>query len=143
MTFTITKPGIYDEEWRAVVGYTGYEVSNFGRVRSLDRVIPYFHPINGDIHRHHHGTMLRPGTMKSGHLLVVLGKGNNALVHHLVLEAFVGPAPEGMECRHWDGDPANNHADNLIWGTRAENVADMLRHGTHRWQKWHNGRRAA
>jgi hypothetical protein len=35
-----------------------------------------------------------------------------------------------MECRHLDGDPANNHIDNLCWGTRSQNVYDAIRHGT-------------
>jgi hypothetical protein len=52
-------------------------------------------------------------------------------IHRLVLEAFVGPCPEGMECRHHpDRDPANNRLENLRWGTRTENVADMKRDGT-------------
>ncbi len=51
-------------------------------------------------------------------------------VHRLVLEAFVGPCPEGMECRHLDGDRTNNRLENLAWGTRKENTADSMRHGT-------------
>lgn len=48
----------------------------------------------------------------------------------LVLLAFVGPRPVGMECCHWDGDPSNNHLYNLRWDTRKGNVADSIRHGT-------------
>lgn len=51
-------------------------------------------------------------------------------IHKLVLETFVGPRPEGMECRHLDGNPANNQLDNLAWGTPVENAADRTRHGT-------------
>lgn len=58
------------------------------------------------------------------------GKPRPFAVHALVLEAFVGPRPEGMECRHLDGDPTNNALANLAWGTRAENIADKRRHGT-------------
>jgi len=43
-----------------------------------------------------------------------------------VLEAFVGPAPEGHEGLHGDGDPANNRLDNLRWGTRSENNIDVF-----------------
>jgi len=49
----------------------------------------------------------------------------------MVLEAFVGPCPEGMECCHRDGNPANNHVGNLYWGTRSENLYDAVRHGAH------------
>jgi hypothetical protein len=64
-----------------------------------------------------------------GHLQVFMGKNYRRPVHQLVLEAFVGPCPEGMGCRHLDGDPSNNHVENLAWGTQKENVADMIRHG--------------
>jgi hypothetical protein len=47
-------------------------------------------------------------------------------VHHLVLEAFVGPCPEGMECLHGDDIPDNNILSNLQWGTRLANVANMI-----------------
>src|SRR4051812_17537545 len=52
------------------------------------------------------------------------------LLHHLVLRAFVGPCPPGMECRHLDGDPTNNRLDNLAWGTPKQNSEDKIRHGT-------------
>lgn len=129
------------EEWRAVVGFEGsYEVSNHGRVRSLDRAIPYqkIDQYSGRliaVTKHMKGKVLRPGTMKSGHQFIVLGRGNGFCVHALVLTAFKGPCPEGMECCHGDGDPANNHIDNLRWDTRLANVHDMMRHGTHRTQK--------
>lgn len=51
-------------------------------------------------------------------------------IHQLVTEAFVGPRPTGSEVRHLDGNPANNRASNLAWGTRRENMADARRHGT-------------
>lgn len=51
-------------------------------------------------------------------------------VHRLVLEAFVGPCPEGMEACHNDGDTTNNRLDNLRWDTRKGNHADRKKHGT-------------
>lgn len=51
-------------------------------------------------------------------------------VHHLVLEAFIGPRPHGMEALHADGTRTNNSLSNLRWGTRSENVGDMMAHGT-------------
>jgi hypothetical protein len=51
-------------------------------------------------------------------------------VHRLVLEAFIGPCPKGMECRHIDGKPTNNRLENLAWGTRKENIQDKLLHKT-------------
>jgi hypothetical protein len=66
----------------------------------------------------------------SGYIGITMAGRRRRLVHRLVLEAFVGPCPEGMLTRHLDGDPANNHLDNLRWGTPAENFADSVRHGT-------------
>jgi hypothetical protein len=48
-----------------------------------------------------------------------------------VMLAFVGPCPEGMETRHLDGDPANNHRSNLKYGTRSQQRHDDVRHGRH------------
>lgn len=47
-----------------------------------------------------------------------------------MLEAFVGPCPDGMECCHEDGNPGNNALSNLRWGTTRDNQADRVRHGT-------------
>lgn len=51
-------------------------------------------------------------------------------VHKIVMLAFVGERPEGMETRHLDGDPTNNCLSNLAYGTAVENAQDQLRHGT-------------
>lgn len=51
-------------------------------------------------------------------------------IHHLVLLAFVGPRPEGMETRHLDGNKTNNDLKNLRYGTCKENYNDRRRHGT-------------
>lgn len=51
-------------------------------------------------------------------------------VHALVLEAFVGPCPDGMECCHNDGDATNNKLTNLRWDTPKANSEDARKHGT-------------
>ncbi len=122
------------ERWLPVVGFEeGYEVSDLGSVRSLDRLQVYEGVRCGKtvrIERHLRGKLLRPGTVKSGHQIVILGRGNPKLVHSLVLTAFVGPRPAGHDSCHNDGNPANNSLGNLRWGTRSENVRDAMRHGT-------------
>lgn len=86
---------------------------------------------NEDKHWHQRaGRVLRPGRMPQGHQSVVLTKkGGSHCVHALVLAAFVGPRPPGMDVRHLDGNPANNLLENLAYGTRSENCMDALRHG--------------
>jgi len=49
----------------------------------------------------------------------------------LVATAFHGPCPDGQQCRHLNGDPADNRSDNLKWGTPSEQAHDKVRHGTH------------
>jgi hypothetical protein len=116
-----------NEIWKPVVGYEGvYEVSNLGRVRSLDRIVS-----NG----RKKGRVLRLAPLShSGHLTVGLhwnGQQKTQMVHRLVLESFVGPCPPGMETCHFpDRSPANNRLDNLRWDTNAANKADMAIHGT-------------
>jgi hypothetical protein len=77
----------------------------------------------------------KPILLRWGYLAVNLHRDqtkNRRLIHHLVLEAFVGPRPPGLICCHWDGDPANNRVENLRWDTYKSNCDDMLRHGNRR-----------
>lgn len=72
---------------------------------------------------------------QDGHLTVNLYRNGKAVgkpVHRLVLETFVGPAPEGLIGCHNDGNPGNPHLDNLRWDTHASNTHDMVAHGTKR-----------
>lgn len=120
------------EEWRDVVGYEGiYQVSDAGGVRVLDRLVEYGDGVRGA--RLKRGHDLKPQVMKKGHLVVQLyrdGTQKGCLIHRLVLEAFVGPCPDGMEGCHNDGNPANNNLDNLRWDTSKANNLDKTRHGT-------------
>lgn len=127
---------IEHEEWRSVVGFAGiYEVSDKGRVRSLDRVATYsrvdqYSGRTLTIRRKHAGRLLRLGRQSSGHMSVALGKeAGSKLVHVLVLEAFIGPCPAGHESLHKDGNPSQNLLTNLRWGTRSENLLDAVAHG--------------
>lgn len=57
------------------------------------------------------------------------GKQSHFRVARLVLTAFVGPCPEGLESCHCDGNRLNNRLDNLRWDTRQANIVDRDRHG--------------
>lgn len=115
------------ENWLPIPGYEGaYEVSNQGRVRSVERRVRLVTRSGTEATRLVPARILRPGCSKSGHVSVALGNGNSRLVHQLVLEAFVGKRPEGCEALHADGNPENNALSNLRWGTRSENLKDIF-----------------
>jgi hypothetical protein len=60
------------------------------------------------------------------------GLQENKTVHRLVLEAFVGPCPEGMQTRHYpDPDKTNNKLSNLSWSTQSRNIRDNVDWGIH------------
>lgn len=58
------------------------------------------------------------------------GQVRQIKVHKLVLLTFIGPCPQGMQCRHIDGNQTNNHVSNLAWGSSLENQRDRILHGT-------------
>jgi hypothetical protein len=113
------------EKWKDVPGHEGaYQVSDCGRVRSLDRWI--VRPSGRVFCR---GKLLRPVPTARGNLKVTIGTKQYA-VHTLVMLAFVGPRPDNMEVCHNDGDKHYNALTNLRYDTHAGNEADKLRHGT-------------
>jgi hypothetical protein len=114
------------EQWREIPGFEGYyEVSNTGNLRSLDRWLT-----SG---RHRKGARLQANRSASGHFKVRLCRGGRHHwfgVHCLVLAAFIGPRPEGMQGAHNNGDPSDNRPENLRWDTAKGNAADRKSHGT-------------
>ena len=111
------------EQWRPVAGYEGiYEVSDHGRVRSLDRTVPHGHTGT----RRAAGRVLRPVIDSGGYPFVHLGRRpqRRVRIHVLVLETFVGPRPVGLKGLHGDDIKTNSHLSNLRWGTQSENIAE-------------------
>jgi len=119
------------ETWRAVLGYEGlYEVSDLGRVRSLDHYVRHRHGGNRLVKGQNRAAVaLKPYGYKVVHLSKN-GATELRLIHRLVAEAFLGPCPLGLEVAHWDGDPANPRLENLRYATRSDNSRDKYRHGT-------------
>jgi hypothetical protein len=120
------------EEWKPVVGWElYYEVSNLGRVRSLDRVVQ----VRGS--RPHmrlfKGKPIKPREHK-GYAYCDLTVGDLSKtfsIHKLVLESFIGQRPSDLhDCCHNDGNKSNNILSNLRWDTKKANQADRLDHGT-------------
>lgn len=113
------------EKWADVYGYKGlYRVSTYGRMK---RVGGYCNKYTG-------GKILKHEIGKDGYPAIGLwlnGNRSRQLIHRLVLMAFVGPCPPGMECCHYDGNRKNFKLENLRWDTRSSNMLDSVRHGTH------------
>lgn len=103
------------EEWKPIVGFeTNYEVSNQGRVRRIWRG-------SGKIVNR----PLSPLKTKFGYFRVCLFKEDARKychIHRLVMAAFIGALPEGMQVNHKDGDKENNSLENLEYVTAAENT---------------------
>lgn len=110
------------EQWRTVAGWPDYEVSNLGRVRSLKYGRTRL--LKGYISSHGYPTvgLCTPSRHRTPY---------KRSIHVLVMEAFVGPRPEGLVIRHLDGDGMNNNLSNLAYGTPSENQFDQVAHGVH------------
>ncbi len=103
------------ENWKTVRDFEDcYEVSDMGRVRRVGSGV------------------LNPFS-RAGYLAVSLkdrGRRTTRAVHTMVLDAFVGPRPEGLQGAHLNGDKADNCAENLQWATQIENEGHKRAHGT-------------
>jgi hypothetical protein len=115
--------------WAPVPDYEGlYEVSNFGEVRSLDRIVPH----GKDDHlRKRQGQLLKKLIDKQNRFRVSIYKNgirNKVFVHYLVALAFLGKRNKGQMVCHNDGDEQNNRVDNLRYDTHKSNMEDMVKH---------------
>ena len=119
-----------EEVWRAVPGFEGrYEASTLGRVRSLDRAVPYAASHKSVAYSMlRRGVVLRAAAKPSGHMSVCLTRNVSSDVHAIVARTFIGPRPNGAEIRHLDGNEKNNRADNLAYGTKSQNGRDRKYH---------------
>lgn len=129
---THTQPEI----WKPIPNYEGiYEVSNYGRVKSCTREIRYTNKFGTEIKHPVRGRILAVRTRSNGYQYVDLwkrNKGEQRTVHSLVLEAFIGPRPEGYVCCHYDDVRTNNYVGNLRWGTYSDNAIDTIKNGRNR-----------
>lgn len=119
-------------EYRSITDFPGYCVGNDGSVWSCRGQIGLGPGLGTRAVLTTKWRRLRPRRSgKTSHQLVTLRPGtSHRLVHRLVLEAFVGPCPPGLECCHDpDPNPANNHLSNLRWDTHKNNIADAVRQG--------------
>jgi hypothetical protein len=117
------------ERWLPIPGYEGsYEVSDHGRVRSLDRWIE-----TRQGRRFKRGVVRRTKTLNSGYQALPLlldGDQRFFTVHKLVMLAFTGPRPgDDIDICHRDGNRTNNRLSNLRYDTKSANAQDTLEQG--------------
>lgn len=105
------------EKWGQVNNYSNYFISSWGRVMNTYGEFIKF--------------PLRKALYDRANVDLVddLGNKRRCGIGRLVLETFIGPPKEGVECCHKDGNPCNNFVNNLYWGTSKENSADAKIHG--------------
>lgn len=116
-------------EWRAVPGFEGlYEVSDQGRVRSIDRPdVSGMKTLRGVL-------LSDKRTDSSGRPSAMLYKDRERTQHlvcWLVAAAFIGPRPEGLIICHRNGDHTDNRPCNLRYDTPSANNFDSVAHGVH------------
>jgi len=122
------------EQWRDIPGYEGvYQVSDLGRVCRLPGWIPCPQAESGQ--RWWPGGMLNPGFAgrERCYAYVILsfeGSKRNWYIHDLVLLAFVGSKPGGLEVLHGLGGKSDNRLVNLLYGTASQNQMNRRRDGT-------------
>ena len=128
------------EIWRDIKGYEGlYQVSNYGKVRSLDRTT-FANSRWGKVRSmNFKGRIIKQFVGKNGYMKVSLckdGKVHSKDVHRLVYEAFIREIVEGMQVNHIDENKTNNKVENLNlltpkensnWGTAIERMKKTKR----------------
>ena len=109
-----------EEIWKSIKGYEGlYEISNFGRVKSMPKL------------RMKKEKIMKPSN-RGGYLRISLSKdgiSKSFYIHRLVAESFIPNLDGKKEVNHIDGNKKNNNASNLEWSTRSENMKHAFKTG--------------
>lgn len=114
-----------EELWLPIENYPGYEISNYGKARSVDRLT--IGPRGKQWLRL--GVLLKQSIGTSGYSIIApskCGRNHTLMIHRLVAQAFLPNPKNKPEVNHKDGNKQNNHVDNLEWATGSEN----MRHST-------------
>ena len=120
-------------QYKEISGFPGYRVGSDGSVWSKWRRFGLGPGKGSTFILGEQWKKLKPHVDRDGYHDIKTfrnGKRYRRRVHHLVLEAFVGLRPKGMQTRHKNGRSDDNRLDNLLWGTSKDNQEDRRQHGT-------------
>lgn len=123
---------LFNEEWRDIDGFTDYQASSFGNIRSKDREVSQKGHV-GSYTRKMKGKVIKPSILNSGYAVVwirVNGKTKAVTVHRLVAKAFLGES--FLDVNHKDGNRLNNRIENLEYMTRSKNIEHSYRQLGHK-----------
>lgn len=108
------------EIWKPIPGFSRYEASTLGRLRSTN------------YKRTGQTRVLKPSINKSGYLQTMIladsGKYKTAMVHWFVARTYLGYRKSGYQVNHIDGNKLNNAVSNLEWSTISENIKHAYAH---------------
>lgn len=118
-------------EYRECPGYEGYAVGNDGSLWSAWKKVRILGRRGCTVEKSNSWTRLTSKPNRYGYVKSEFRGGVRVNVHRLVLEAFVGPCPKGMQACHFpDPNRSNNRLSNLRWDTPKNNHDDKRKHGT-------------
>jgi len=109
------------ETWKQIPGHDGYEVSDGGQVRSVNRTVMKANKWGGVGPVLYRGRTIKPWITKDGYQQVELRFGRKMVVHRLVAMAFV-PGDFSLTVNHKNGDKTDNRPDNLEWVSAVQNT---------------------
>ena len=129
-----------NEIWKDIPNFYGYQISNYGRIKSIDRDI-----VCGDKTIHCNGKILKQSKNQKGYLRIRISKGRNKkytlLIHRLVALAFIENPNNYQQINHIDGNKENNYYLNLEWCNNSQNQIHAVKLGLNDHNKYNAGRK--